>query len=442
MRTNSIRFGAGLSLVIALTIAASARAESIALANATVHPVDGPVLENATVVITNGKIAAVGPHVATPTGAKVVDCAGKHIYPGLISANTVLGLTEIESVRGTNDFTEIGTINPNIHAEIGFNPESELIPVARVNGVTSALVMPRGGTIAGTAALMHLDGWTREDMTVKSPLGLLVQWPTLGRRDDFDGPAPPLEVRRKNREQRIEELRRVFEQARSYWVARDAEGKSGVPRHDRDVKWDAMGSALKGQTPVFFLANDVEQIRGVLRFIDDQKLTNTVIVDGADAWRFADELKARNIAVIVGGTLELPQRRYEPYDAAYALPSKLQAAGVRFCIADGGGGMGASNARNLGYHAAMAAAFGLPKDEALKSVTLYPAQILGVSDRLGSITVGKIADLVVANGDPLEITTQVEQVYINGKPVSMETRQTRLFEKYNARPKGPKARKG
>jgi imidazolonepropionase-like amidohydrolase len=155
----------------------------------------------------------------------------------------------------------------------------------------------------------------------------------------------------------------------------------------------------------------------------------------------AGELQARNIAVVAGPLLALPARRYEAYDEAYTLPSRLQAAGVRFCISDGGGAFDAMNARNLGYHAAMAAAYGLPKDEALKSVTLYPAQILGVADRLGSIEVGKIADLVVADGDPLEITTKVEQVYIGGKPVSMETRQTRLFAKYDSKPRGPKARR-
>jgi imidazolonepropionase-like amidohydrolase len=236
----------------------------------------------------------------------------------------------------------------------------------------------------------------------------------------------------------VQAIQDAFDDARAYWKAREAEGKTGVPRHDRDVKWDAMGRALRGEIPVMFHADALNQIRSVMRFVDEQKLPKVVLVGAEDAWRVADELKARDIAVITGAPLSLPRRGYEAYDTGMAAAAKLQAAGVRFCISDGGG---SSNARNLGYEAAMAAAFGLPRDEALKSITLYPAQILGVGDRLGSIEPGKIADLIVTDGDPLEITTQVEQVYISGRPTSMETRHTRLFHKYDARPRGPMARK-
>ena len=202
-----------------------------------------------------------------------------------------------------------------------------------------------------------------------------------------------------------------------------------------------MGKALRGEIPVLIHASALNQIHAALRFVDEQKLPKVVLVGGDDAWRVADELKRRDIAVICGGTLELPARRDGAYDEAMALPAKLAAAGVRFCISDGGGPFTAPNARNLPYHASMAAAFGLAPEEALKGVTLYAAQVLGVGDRLGSLEPGKIADVIVTTGDPLEIATTVEQVYIAGKAVSMETRQTRLFHKYDARPRGPKARK-
>jgi imidazolonepropionase-like amidohydrolase len=179
----------------------------------------------------------------------------------------------------------------------------------------------------------------------------------------------------------------------------------------------------------------------VLRFVDEQKIPKVVLVNGDDAWRVADELRARDVAVISAAPMTLPRRSYDPYDAEMSEAAKLQAAGVRFCISDQGTPGFAMNARNLPYHAAMAAAYGLPREEALKSITLYPAQILGVADKVGSIEAGKIADLIVADGDPLEIATRVEQVYIAGKPVSMENRQTRLFHKYDARPRGPLARK-
>jgi imidazolonepropionase-like amidohydrolase len=423
----------------ALTLAAvpvAVRAESVALTGATVHMVSGPTLPNATVVITDGRIAAVGAGITPPAGAKVVSCAGKHIYPGMISAFTILGLVEISSVLGTRDDAETGNVNPDIRAEVEINPESDLLPVARVNGITSALSVPRGGAISGTSALIHLDGWTQEDMTVAKPVGLHVNWPSMAiNRAWWETRSE--EEQRKTREEAVQAIRQSFEDARAYWKAREAEGKAGIPRHDRDVKWDAMGKALRGEIPVMFHAGALNQIRSVLRFVDEQKLEKVVLVGGNDAWMVTDELKARDIAVITGDPLSLPDRSYEAYDYGMALASKLQAAGVRFCISDNGG---STNARNLGYQAAMAAAFGLPRDEALKSITLYPAQILGVGDRLGSIETGKIADLIVTTGDPLEIETQVEQVYINGKPTSMETRHTRLFKKYDARPRGPKAR--
>ena len=432
-----------IGLLVAAALAAGAGdvgAETVAFTGATVHTVSGPVIENGTVVVVDGKITAVGANVSTPEGARVVGCSGKHLYPGFIAAQSALGLTEINSVLGTNDWQEVGAVNPNIRAEIAFNPESELIPVARANGVTSVLVTPRGGSVAGTSALMHLDGWTFEDMSVRAPVGLHVFWPSM---TTLRGPGVTAseEEQRKVREQAITTIRTAFEDGRAYWKARDAEGKSGIPRHDRDVKWDAMGKALRGEIPVLFHASTLAQIHAVLRFVDEQKIPKVVLVGGDDAARVTGELKARDIAVIVVAPLSLPGRGYEPYDAEMAEAAQLHAAGVRFCISDQGNSGQAMNARNLPYHAAMAAAYGLPREEALKSITLYPAQMLGVADRLGSIEPGKIADLIVADGDPLEITTRVEQVYIAGRPVSMETRQTRLFQKYDARPRGTLARK-
>ena len=419
-------------LMIALVCcAAPAAAETVALVGGTVHPVSGPVIPNGTVVIRDGKIDSVGAGLAAPTGARVVSCAGKHVYPGFISANTVLGLTEISSVTGSNDDTEIGAINPNIRAEVQINPESELIPVARMGGITSALVMPRGGAIAGTPALVHLDGWTYKDMTVRAPVALYVQWP---------GMTATTEEQKKVRDRAVAEVRDAFEDARAYSRARAAEGRTGVPRHDRDVKWDALDGALRGEIPVMFRAAGMNQLRAVLAFVDEMKLERVILLDGWDAWQIPDEIRKRNISVITSGSLSAPARRSEPYDTRYALPGRLYAAGIPFCIADGGGRGDAMNTRNLPQHAATAAAFGLPRDEAVKAVTLYPAQILGVADRLGSIEPGKIADLIVADGDPLEITTRIEQVWIAGRAIPMESRQTRLFQKYDAKPRGANAR--
>jgi imidazolonepropionase-like amidohydrolase len=427
---------AGLAI---LAMAGAVEAQPLAFVHATVHPASGPALEDATVVVEDGRIVSVAAGAAAPAGAQIVDCTGKHVWPGFVAPLTALGLIEVSSVRGTDDAAETGTVNPNVRAEVEINPESELFPVARYNGITSALVAPSGNAITGSSALVHTDGWTHEDMTIRAPVALHVQWPAMGiNRAWYETRSE--EEQKKAREESIRAIRNAFDDARAYVTARESEGKAGVPRHDQDVKWDAMSKALKGEIPVVFHAAALNQILAALKFADEQGLTNIAIADGYDAWRVADELKRRNAAVIVGGAMGLPRRSYEPYDEAMSVAAKLQQAGVRFCISDGGGSGNAPNARNLPYEAAYAAAYGLPHDEALRAVTLYPAQIFGVADRIGSIEPGKIADLVVGDGDPLEIETHVEQVYIAGKAVSMENRQTRLFHKYDNRPRGPKAR--
>ncbi len=410
-----------------------------ALTNGTVHTVSGPTLDNATVVVDDGRIAAVGAGLAVPSDATVIDCRGKHVYPGFIAANTSLGLIEIQTIEGSNDTQETGNVNPNIRAEVMLNPDSDLLPVTRLNGVTSALVIPGGGAIHGTSALMHMDGWTREDMTVRAPVALHVTWPNMTPRHAFFIPQSD-EDQNKARDEAIKAIRNTFEDARAYEKAHAAEGGAGIPKHDADVKWDAMRGVARGEIPVFFECSAAAQIRAVLEFVDEEKLPHVAIIGGHDAPLFAAELKAHDIPVIVAGTLDLPARRDEPYDAAYTLPAQLAAAGVRYCIADQGGSFSAANERNVPYHAGMAAGFGLSRDEALKSVTLYPAQILGVGDKLGSIDVGKIADLQITDGDPLEDATHCTQVLINGRPIPMESRQTRLFQKYDHKPRGKLAR--
>jgi imidazolonepropionase-like amidohydrolase len=397
------------------------------------------VIENGTVLVDGARITAVGSALRAPAGARVVDCRGKHVYPGFIHANTMLGLQEISTITGSDDTQETGNLNPNQRAEVMYNPDSDFLPVARLNGITSALVIPGGGAVRGTSAVMSLDGWTQEDITLRAPVALHVQWPAMSvSRAWWDTRSDEEQI--KARDQAVQAITDAFEEARAWWKARDAEGRSGVPRHEGDVRWEAMRRALNGDIPVAFHCDALAQIQAVLRFCDTQGIKRVILVGGYDAWRVADELKRRDIAVVVAGVLSLPNRAYEPYDEATSVPARLARAGVRFCIADEGGGGGAANARNLPHHAAMAVAFGLPVDEALKAVTLYPAQILGIADRTGSIEVGKLADLQVTDGDPLLVATHCEQVLVKGRMVPMESRQTRLLQKYDARPRGPRAR--
>ncbi len=422
--------------VAAIVMAAPAPAKTLALTGATIHPVSGPDIPGGTVLIDGATLTAVGANVAIPADADVVRLDGKHIYPGWVAAWTTLGISEISSVLGTNDTRETGTVNPNVRTEIEFNPDSDLLPVTRANGVTSAAVVPDGEGVTGTSAMMHLTGWTFEDMTVRAPLALHVAWPNMTPSRRFNERRSE-EQQRKERDAAVDAITRTFDEARAYWKARDAEGSAGIPRHDRDVKWDAMHLALQGDIPVAFECDAANQIRAVLRFVDEQKLPRVLLYGGADAVLFADDLKARHIGVVLSGVEALPRHGYDAYDAAYARAAGLVAAGIPFAISDGGGGF---NERNLPYQAGLAVAFGLSHDDALKAITLWPAQLLGVGDKLGSLDAGKFADLQVTDGDPLEITTHVERVYINGVATDMTNRQTRLFDKYDHRPRGAKAR--
>lgn len=413
-----------------------AAAETVALVGATVHPMSGPPIAGATLVLSGGRIVSVGAG-APPAGVRVVDLTGRHVYPGYVLADTTLGLTEIGQVEATNDFQETGRLNANVRAEVAVNADSELIPVARVNGVTSAHVVPRGGAVAGTSALLRLDGWTWEDMTRRAPVGLHVYWPEMAvSRAGRTGRS--VAGRKRERDEAIAAIGAAFAEARAFRAGQRAQAQPGVARQARDLQWEAMARVVDGEIPVFVHAGSLAELRSALDFLDDEGIQKAVVVGGEDAWRLADELKRRDIPVITGTTLALPGRLHEPYDEAFRLPARLWKAGVRFAIDDGG--TSPTSARNLPYVAAMAAAFGLPREEALKAITAYPAEILGVSDLVGTLEPGKAADLVVTDGDPLELTTKVEQVWIAGRPVPMEDRQTRLLQKYEAKPRGSKAR--
>jgi imidazolonepropionase-like amidohydrolase len=379
----------------------------VALVGGTIHPVDGPDIPEGTILFVNGKIAALGKDVKLPDDVRVIDVKGKHVYPGLIDPDTELGLVEIPSVRATRDYEEVGAVNPNVKAIVSVNPESELIPVARSGGVLTALTAPRGGSISGLSAVISLDGWTWEDMSVLPVAGLHVRWPLRG--DDAKA---------------IED---AFVTARSYQAARQANGNNGAVPAAFDSRWEAMIPVLERKVPVMISAEEIGQIESAVAFAVRQEL-RAIIVGGYDATLGAPLLKKHDIPVILAGVHRLPLRRDDDYDAAFTLPSRLREAGVRFCLS--GSDRGNANVRNLPNHAATAVAHGLPAEDGLKSITLWAAEILGVGDRLGSLTVGKDATLIVADGDILELTTHVEQAFIKGSPVDLSDRQKTLYEKY------------
>ena len=407
------------------------------ITGATLHTVSGPVIANGRMLIERGRITAIAgggeplPQLQGGT-PEVVDLGGRHVYPGFIAANSAVGLTEISAVRATVDHAEVGPINPNARALVAVNADSELLPVARANGVLAALVVPgsgQRGLIAGTSALMQLDGWNWEEMAIEPEVALHVMLPSLRLTPQALAPLPDaLQVElRKFTEEQLQQLDDAFAAAAAYLRARANALHSPV-----DQRWEAMLPALQGRRPVFVHADELPQIRYALGLAERHGL-KLVIVGGADAWRITELLRERSVAVVVGGVHELPLRRDEDIDARFRLPALLAQAGVAFCIARDGSTFAAPNERNLPYEAASAAAYGLPRDEALRAITLYPAQILGVADRLGSLAAGRLASFIVTDGDPLETTTRVERVFIQGREVSTTNRQTRLTEKYEQR---------
>jgi|CZKS01.1.fsa_nt_gi imidazolonepropionase-like amidohydrolase len=422
---------------------AAADDDSFLIRGATVHPVASAEIQNGSVLVQNGKIVGIGRNIAAPKGTRIVEGKGLHVYPGMIDSATEMGLSEIGAVRESVDVGEIGKFDPQLRAEIAINPSSEHIPVTRANGITSVIAMPmsagggggfgRGGggsIITGQAALVHLDGWTWEEMEIKKSAGMGMRFPIIPALNprfgggDFPG-AKTFTESKKDYETELRELKEFFENARRYQKAKAAKEKG----FQTDLKYEAMLPVLEGKEPLIIMASRERAIRDAVQFADQQKV-RVIIADPRELGKMGTELKSRNIPAILGPTLALPLHEDDPYDAAYTLPDQFYKAGVKFAF----GSFDNQFARDLPYQAAMAAAFGLPIDEAVKAVTLNAAQIWGVADRIGSIEEGKSADLMVTDGDPLEAKTQVKLLYIKGKTVDLDNRHKRLYEKYLNRP--------
>lgn len=436
MGTVWIRTLVALTLTLA-PVTPPAGAAMTAFTGATVHPVSGPPIPQGTLLVDGSRIAAVGAEVRVPEQARVVDLTGKHLYPAFVHPASVLGLIEVASVPGTDDTTEMGQVNTNIRAEVAFHADSALLPVTVAGGVVTAHVVPRGGVFAGTSAVMRLDGWNWREMTLEAPVGMHIHYPDLVPREGgfFFSPRTPEEIEEERRKA-LEVLDETLASARAYAKAKRAAAAGEAPEPDPDPQLEALLPVLDGSLPVFLHAEEKTQIEGALDWAADQGLEQLVLVAGPDARYVADRLAAEQVPVILDGVLTLPRRSWEPYDAAYSAAGALHAAGVRFAIGDGGSRFGAANSRNLPFHAAMAAAFGLPREIALESVTLAPAEILGVDESLGSLEAGKEATFLVTDGDPLEIRTHIERVFQAGREVDLSRdRQRRLYERYDARPR-------
>ena len=428
-----MRIRHNLIFIIILSMGALSFAGTTAIVNGTIVPVTSEAIPGGILLMEDEAIVAMGGNdIEIPEGAEVIDATGLFVYPGMIDAYGNLGLYEVGSVPATRDGTEMGTYNPHIKAVVAINPHTVHIPIARMNGITSQLVAPSGGVISGQCALINLNGWSHVEMTVKAPAAMRVEFPTMPNdRSRRRGRGQSQQEATKERtEKQIRALQEVFADARQYaeaWEAYES-SKNGFPP-DRDLMLEAMIPVLKKELPLIISVNWEEDIKNAVAFVDSMNVL--AIFQGVnDGWKTASLLAEHDIPVIVGPVLRSPGAK-DPYDARYANAGVLNRAGVKIAFFVGS----AAEARSLPYQAGFSSAFGLAKEEALKAVTIYPAEMLGVDDRLGSLEVGKQADVMVTDGDPLEMRTEVKYLFIAGKSVDMTSKHKALYEKFINRPK-------
>jgi imidazolonepropionase-like amidohydrolase len=411
-----------------------------ALTHAKIFTLAGSTIEDGTLIIQNGKIAAVGASLDIPAGAQLIDAKGLQVYPGLFDAITQMGLREIGAVSATVDSTETGGYNPDVVAATAVSPSSEHIPVTRAAGITEVLAVPGSGgfdssglgsVIGGQASAIHLAGWTIDEMLIKKSAAMVLHWPEIETQTfdftTFSRKEKPYSEAKQEYDKQVNEITDWLERGRHYAQAME---KGSAARYDRDLKLEALVPVVRGELPVLVFADRAREIRNAVEFCDKQRL-RMILAGGSEAYKVKDLLRSKGVPVILRPVLTLPPDEDDPYDRLLSQPAELAAAGVKFAFAS----FDNSFARRLGQNAANAVAYGLPYDEAVKAVTLYPAQIFGLDSQIGTLEQGKLANLIVTNGDPLELTTDVKYLFIRGQLTSLDNRHVRLYEKYSKRPK-------
>ncbi|MGH9319682.1 MAG: amidohydrolase family protein [Vicinamibacteria bacterium] len=404
--------------------------EVYAIRGARIVTLAGEPIEKGTVVIRDGRISDVGADVAIPAGAQVIEAEGLELYPGIMDAVSQLGLTEVGATAATVDVRELGEFNPQIRAVTAIHPASEHIAVARANGITHVVSAPEGRFgFQGQASLVNLDGWTVEEMTIAPFVGTMLFWPTLDTvsfdLETFERMERKYSEVKKEYDERVARLGEWMEAARRYTRAL-AEGAGDL---EKDLKLEALGPVVRREVPLLVVADDERNIRAAVEFasVEDVRM---VLLSGRDSWKVKDLLREKGIPVVLGPTLALPTTEDEPYDKPLTTASELQSAGVRVIFAS----FSSANSRLLPHEVGNAVAYGLPWEEGLKAITLYPAELFGVADSLGTIEEGKTANLIVTTGDPLEIRTEVRYLFIQGKLTPLDNKHQRLYERYRARP--------
>jgi imidazolonepropionase-like amidohydrolase len=410
-----------------------------AITHAKIFTLTGPPIDDGILVIRDGKIAAVGTNVDIPSGAQVIDGKGLQVYPGLFDPVTQMGLSEISAVSATVDTSETGAFNPDAVAADAILPSSEHIPVTRAAGITEVLAVPASGgfdsrgsanILGGQASAIHLAGWTINDMLIKKSVAMVLDWPKIETQSfdfaTFSRKNKPFAEAKQEYEKQVNELSDWLDNARHY---AQAWGHGGPAEYQRDLKLEALAPVVRGELPVLVFADRARDIRSAVDFCDKQKL-KMILAGGAEAYKVKELLRSKSIPVILQPTLTEPLNEDDPYDRSLTQPAELADARVKIAF----GSFDNSFARRLGQQAANAVAYGLPYDEALKAVTLYPAQIFGLADQIGTLETGKVANVIVTNGDPLELTTDVRYLFIKGQLTPTDNKHKSLYDKYLNRP--------
>lgn len=396
---------------------------TFALTNATIETVTNGIIQNGTLLISDGKISDIGTNVNVPAGAETIDCSGLTIYPGLIDGGTQLGIVEVSSEARTRDNNEIGDIIPHIQALTAVNPSSALIPVTRVSGVTTVLTVPSGGLFPGTAALINLHGYTPDQMFAGFK-GVVMNFPSTGRRGRRDRRSD--EDIKKAAVKAVKKLNDVYQKALQYHKIDSAGTKQGYY-----PEMEALLPVVRGERKLLVNVNAANDIKAAIKWAEGKNL-DVIFCGVSEGWRVAEELAEAKISVITGPALSTPRRSYDRYDKPYANAGIMQKAGVTVAIRTND----TENVRNLPYNAGFSAAYGMDKQEALRSITIIPAQLFGVADKYGSLEKGKMANLFVTDGDPFETKTQIKHVFIDGWMIPMVSRHTQLYDEFLERSPG------
>ncbi len=400
----------------------------VLLKNATVHTITKGTLSNTDVLIADGKIKAVGSNITSD--ATVVNCEGKHIYPGFIDAGTKLGMSEVSSVSLTNDFDEIGSIIPQMNALTAVNPNAVAIPVTRVNGVTSALAVPTGGIFPGTAGLINLHGYTPKQMSAGFQ-GVVFNFPSSGKKGRRDKRSE--EDIKKDREKSLKKVTEIWEELALYHRIDSAANASKSSIGTYQPEMAALLPTYHKEAPLLVNVNKKEDILEAIKWIEKVGI-KAILVGVSEGYKVADEIAKAGLPVIIGPVLSIPSRASDHYDISYRAPSILQKAGVLVALRTDD----SENVRNLPFNAGFAATYGMGIEEALKAITINPAIMMGVDDKYGSIEEGKVANLFVSDGDPFEMKTRLSHLFINGWNVPIESRHTLLYNEFLERSPGLK----